>query len=115
MGWDVPGSVGEDGVVSIGWWEHSPAVSEWAQALYDHHIIDPECDYMGEANRELGRQAFEAPELIGTLELPALRMLMTAIARSDRFDWGSGLYEEAFEKGIAQAATRRLGELALGG
>jgi hypothetical protein len=39
-------------------------------------------------------------------------MLLTAIARSDRFFWGSGLYERAFELGIAQAATRRLGELA---
>lgn len=107
------GSAVEEGVISMGGWEHSPTVLEWVQALYDHHIIDPECDYTSEENREITRRVFEEdPSMVDSFDLRALRMLLTAIARSDRFCWGSGLYEDAFRLGIAQAATRRLGDLA---
>ena len=58
VGRDVPGSVDEDGVVHIGWWEHSPTVSGWAQALYEHHVINPQSDYLSGPNRALTHQGY---------------------------------------------------------
>lgn len=100
----------EDGVIVMGWWSASPEVAEWHHALYDHNIIDPDCDYLSESTRELVERLLDDPSLIAELDLPTVRRVLTCISRTDRFVEGS--LAGAFESGIAQAATRRLGKIA---
>jgi hypothetical protein len=100
-----------DGTIEIGWWSPSGAVAEWSQALYDRNIIDFDSDYLGEENAEFVRRAVEDASLVAELDLPTLRRVLTFLARAERHTEG-GWYEPAFASGMAQAATRRLGELA---
>jgi hypothetical protein len=108
--WVSPEPTGPGHLV-IGYWMPSETVVQWTEALYDHHIIDPESDYLGEENADSVRRAIHDPSLVADLDLHALRRVLTFLARAERFSDG-GWYEEAFESGMAQAATRRLGELA---
>ena len=101
----------EDGVVEVGWWSPSEAVHTWEKALYDHHVIDPDSDYLAEDNVALVNAAIKDPALVADLNLAALRRVLTFLARAERHT-GGGWFESAFESGMAQAATRRLGEFA---
>lgn len=101
----------DDGVIILGWWSASETVVAWERALYDHHIIDPQSDYLGESNVALLNAAIADPSLLAQADLPTLRRALTFLARAERHT-GGGWYESAFESGMAQAATRRLGELA---
>lgn len=90
-------------------WESSPIVSEWHQALYDRHIMDPQSPYL-DAQFTARMREFEAdPSLLSGQDLPTIRTVLTCIARADRFC--EGVIADMFEKGVAQAATRRLVEL----
>lgn len=108
--WHAP-QTRADGMIETGYWMPSEAVAEWSQALYDHHIIDPDSDYLSEANAEFVRRVVDDPSLVTDLDLTALRRVLTFLARAERHS-GGGWYEPAFASGMAQAATRRLGELA---
>lgn len=108
--WHVP-TPRDDGVIEIGWWEADPAVAAWEQALYAHNVIDPDSDYLAEDNVAFVERAIEEPGLVSHLDLPALRRVITFLARAERHADG-GWYDRAFASGMAQAATRRLGELA---
>lgn len=91
-------------------WESSPIVSEWHQALYDRHIMDPQSPYL-DAQFTVRMREFEAsPSLLSDQDLSTIRTVLTYIARGDRFC--EGLIADMFEKGVAQAATRRLVDLA---
>jgi hypothetical protein len=116
---DAPGfTVGEwvqprvrdDGVTETGWWSASDTVIAWEAALYEHHIIDPDSDYMSGANIAFVNKAIADPSLLARVRLPRLRRVLTFLARAERHS-GEGWYESAFESGMAQAATRRLREL----
>lgn len=108
--WHLPASRA-DGVVEIGWWEADPAVVAWEQALYDHHIIDPDSDYLAEDNVAIVKRVIEEPGLVSDLDLPTLCRVITFLARAERHTEG-GWYDRAFGSGMVQAATRRLGDLA---
>lgn len=108
--WVAP-TTREDGVIQIGWWSSSQTIAEWNQALYDHQIIDPGSDYLDESNVDFVNRSIREPGLIADLDLPSLRRVLTFLARAERHAEG-GWYESAFESGMAQAATRRLGEIA---
>lgn len=101
----------EDGVTILGWWDASEAVLAWEQALYDRHIIDPDSDYLGKPSVALVKRALADPSLVDGMDLPMLRRVLTFIVRGERHA-GGGWYERAFASGMAQATTRRLGELA---
>lgn len=92
-------------------WGPSQAVASWEKALYDHHIIDPHSDYLDDSNVGFVNAAVANASLVTDLDLDALRRVLTFLARAERHT-GGGWYEHAFESGMAQAATRRLGELA---
>lgn len=108
--WHTPTSR-DDGVIEIGWWEADAAVAAWEHALYDRHIIDPDSDYLDDDNVQFVDRAIEDSSLVADLDLPTLRRALTFLARAERHSCG-GWYDRAFESGMAQAATRRLGQLA---
>lgn len=110
-GTTVPMHEVEPGVFTFGWWDASPIAAQWAQALYEHHIIDAESDYLSEATSEMRAAIHEDISLINHMGLAELRTVITLIARAERHT-GGGPYEHAFSARVAQAATRRLGELA---
>ena len=96
---------------TIEWYRRPDAVVEWTEALYHHHIIDFESNYMSKSNVALVNRLIEDPSPIARMGLAKLRRVLTFLARADRHTEG-GWYEKAFESGMAQAATRRLGKLA---
>ena len=99
-----------DGSFTFPWWKASCVVSEWHQSLYDHKIVDPGSGYMDDPNVEFVRRLNEDPSLITDSDLPTVRRVLTYLARGEHFD--AGTFAEAFKSGLAQAATKRLGELA---
>lgn len=104
-------AAGDDGVIQIGWWSASDAVFAWEAALYDRRIINPDCDYLSARNVRFVNRAIAMPSLLADVDLSTLRSVLTFLARAERHS-GGGWYESAFESGLAQVATRRLGELA---
>jgi len=103
----VPSEKQKDGSYTFPWWRASPAVSEWHRALYDHGIVDPDSGYLDESNVEFVRRLNDEPSLIANSDLPTVRRVLTYLARGEHFD--AGTFAEAFKSGLAQAATRRLG------
>lgn len=101
----------DDGVIIIGWWASNETVSEWEAALYSRHIVDPESDYLSERNVDLVNRMMKDVTLLDRVQLPELRRVLTFLVRAERHT-GGGWFEEAFTSGMAQAATRRLAELA---
>ena len=104
----VPSKKLRDDIATLPWWKGSPEVNEWNKALYDHNIIDPDSDYMSESAANLINRSMEHPSLVAELDLPTIRMVLTCISRVERFV--EGTMAEAFHLGLAQAATRRLGD-----
>lgn len=103
----------EDGVTQIGWWSASGPVAEWERALYDHQIIDPDGGFLEQANVDFVNRAIREPALVAAVDLHTLRQVLTFLARAERHT-GGGWFEEAFATGMAQAATRRLGDFVAG-
>lgn len=99
----------EPGVHALPWWESSSVVTEWHDALYDHHIIDGSSDYLSEEFASRMRDFVSDTSLLASEDLVTIRTVLTNISRGDRFC--DGYMAEMFENGIAQAATRRLVEL----
>lgn len=108
--WTTPAAL-DDGTIQIGWWSPTQVIVEWNEALYDHHIVGPETGYLERSNIDFVHKAIEEPELLNGLDLPSVRRVLTFLARAERHADG-GWYASAFRSGMAQAATRRLGELA---
>lgn len=108
--WVVPEPT-EDGVTQMGWWSSSEAVERWHEALYDNGIIDGSSDYLGADTKTLVRGLMERPVGVADLGLAELRTVLTFLARAERHT-GGGWFEQAFQSGLAQSATRRLGVLA---
>ena len=106
----IPPEKQKDGSFTFPWWKESRVVSEWHHMLYDHKIIDPDSGYLDEPNVEFVRRLNEDPSLIADSDLPTVRRVLTYLARGEHFD--AGTFAEAFKSGLAQAATKRLGELA---
>ncbi len=100
----------EPGVHSWPWWEASPVAGEWHQALYDNGIIDPESDYLSVEFAQQMRQFEADPTLLSAADLSTVRTVLTNISRGERFC--DGYMASMFDTGVAQAATRRLVELA---
>lgn len=100
----------DDRVIVLGWWSSSETVLEWEQALYDHHILNLQSDYMAAENVDFVSQAIENPDLLHDADLDKIRTALTFLMRAERHT-GGGWYEKAFAAGMPQAATRRLGEL----
>lgn len=103
----------DDGVIVLGWWNPSETVGKWEQALYDHHIVDSESGHMAAENVEFVNKAIENPDLLRDADLPRIRAVLTFLARAE-YHTNGGWYEKAFATGMAQSATRRLGELGEG-
>ena len=106
----IPSEKQADGSYTFPWWKWSPEVSDWHRALYDHKIVDPHSGYLDESNVEYIQSLHQDPSLIDDSDLPTLRRVLTYLVRSERFV--EGTLAKAFKSGIAQAATRRLGEMA---
>lgn len=100
----------EPGLYSWPWWEESPIVGEWHQALYETGVIDPESDYLSEEFAETMRHFEADPALLDGADLQTIRTVLTNISRGERFC--DGYMASMFENGVAQAATRRLVTLA---
>ena len=100
----------EDGVIVFGWWAPSVEVANWQRALYDHQIMDLDSDYLSKSNVAFVKKVIDDPSLIADLDLPTMRRVLTFLVRAERHTEG-GWFEEAFQSGMAQTATRRLGEL----
>lgn len=109
----IPPEPREDDVVVIGWWSASEVLCAWEHALYDRNIIDADSDYLSESNVAFVNESIADPSILLTATLPTLRRALTFLARAERHT-GGGWFEQAFEAGMAQAATRRLQQLADG-
>jgi len=107
----VPSKKQKNGSYTFPWWKGSKAVNEWQQALYDHNIVDPDSGYMEESAAEFVRRLEEDPMRIAGSDLATVRCVLTRVVRADRFV--EGTIARASETGVAQAATKRLRELAL--
>jgi hypothetical protein len=103
----------DDGVIVLGWRNSSETVGKWEQALYDHHIVDSESGHMASENVEYVNKAITNPDLLRDADLGRISTVLTFLMRAEHHT-GGGWYEEAFASGMAQAATRRLGELGEG-
>lgn len=99
----------EPNVRSWPWWESSPIVSEWHQALYDCHVIYPGSDYSSPEFSQRMAEFAANLRLIASLDLATVRTILTNISRGDRFC--EGHMAGTFENGVAQAATQRLADL----
>ena len=100
----------EPGVFTFPWWEPAAEVADWEAALYEREIIDPLSDYLSdEWSRRMNDLAADPSPLSGA-DLATIRTVLTNISRGERFC--DGYMADMFEKGIAQAATRRLATLA---
>jgi hypothetical protein len=100
----------EDGAIQLCYWSPSEQVILWEQAVYDLHIVDSSSDYMGEDMGHLLQQFQQDPSLLLASDLATVRAVVTNIVRGERFC--DGYMAGMFESGVAQAATRRLGQLA---
>jgi len=105
----VPSEKQKNGSYTFPWWNGSQVVNEWLQALYDHNIIDPDSGYMEESHAEFMLRLKEDSSPIADSDLATVRRVLTYVVRADRFV--EGTLAEAFHSGVAQTATRRLGEL----
>jgi hypothetical protein len=110
--WTLP-KERDDGAMVVGWWSSSEVVNDWNQALYDCNIIDADSAYLSDANVAFVNRSIADPSILATIGLAKLRCALTFLARAERHTEG-GWYEQAFNSGMAQAATGRLLELADG-
>lgn len=108
--WVSPGHR-EDGVLQIGYWAPSEAVARWQDALYEHHVVVA-FDWTESKWRRQMRRYYADPGLLGQARLVTIRKVLTTLVRAERFS--EGTFAEAFERGVPQAAIRRLRELSRG-
>jgi len=108
--WTLP-EKRDDGAIVVGWWSSSQVINDWNQALYDRNIIDEDSNYLSVANVAFFNRSIADPSILSTIGLARLRRALTFLARAEWHSEGEW-YEQAFESGLAQAATRRLSELA---
>ncbi|HET6497644.1 MAG TPA: DUF6508 domain-containing protein [Coriobacteriia bacterium] len=106
-GWVSP-EPSEDGVALLGYWVPSEDVARWQAALYEHHIVLP-FDWTAPSWRRQMRCYYEDPGLLQRARLLTIRKVLTSLVRADRFC--EGTLAEAFERGVPQAAMRRLGAI----
>lgn len=99
-----------DGTILLGWWSPSETVMRWEESLYSRHIVDPGGEYLSKEFSARMRHFAADLSLLLEQDLPTIRTTLTNIVRGERFC--DGYIAGMFECGVAQAATRRLGELA---
>lgn len=97
----------EDCVPQISYWRPSEDVTRW-EALYEHGVIVP-FDWTEPGWAQEMRCLTEVPSRLRFADLLTVRKVLTTLVRVDRFCEGS--LAGAFERGVLQAAMRRLGEL----
>jgi len=85
----------DDGVMVLGWWNPSETIVEWEQALYDHHIMDPNSDCLAHENVEYANKAIEDPGLLAAADLQRVRTALTFLARAERHTGGGWYLREA--------------------
>lgn len=107
--WAGGGEV-EPGLYQMAYWVPCSVVSEWEQTLYHQNVVGPDCDYMSEEFGAQMREFASDPSLLSASDLQVVRAALTNIVRGERFC--EGYIGEMFDNGVAQAATRRLSELA---
>jgi len=97
----------EGGPIQWPWVQYGSVVSEWVDALYEHHVV---VDY-GEPGWDERMQAFATdPTRMQAADLLTVRKVLTTVVRRERFCDGS--IQSAFGTGLVQAAMLRLRELA---
>lgn len=99
-----------DGIMQVGRWSPSDCVMRWEQAIYDRHLVDPDSDYLSGQFSMRMQSYMRDSSLVMEADLDVVRTVLTNIVRGDRFC--DGYMADMFETGVAQAATRRLVELA---
>lgn len=102
---------GEDGAFMIGYLVPSEDVERWVHALYEHHIVLP-FDWTRPQWTQQMRRYAEDTSLLERARLLTIRKVVTTLVRGERFCEGS--LAEAFERGVPQAAMRRLHVLSAG-
>lgn len=102
--WILP-APSEDGVTQIGYWRPSEDVVRWQAALYEHGIALPSGWTEPGWTQEM-RRFMEDPSRLRCADLVTIRKVLTTLVRADRFCEGS--LAGAFERGVPQAAMRRL-------
>ena len=95
----------EDGVASIGGWVLAAPVHEFVQVVYDLQILYP-FDWSTWLDTEEGRALKDSPEALEKADLLAVRKLVTAWVRGDRFC--DGILVGLAQRGELVRATRRL-------
>lgn len=95
----------EDVVLQIGYWRPSEDVARWMLALDKHRLIAAFDWTEPEWTQEM-RRFTEDPSRLRRADLDTVRKVLTTLIRSVRFCEGS--LGEAFERGVPQAAMRRM-------
>ena len=99
-----------DGVIEIGYWTPSDCVMRWEKAIYDRHLVDPDSGYLSEQFSRRMQDYTRDPSRLLEADLATVRTVLTNVVRGERFC--DGYMADMFESGVAQAATRRLVQLA---
>lgn len=107
--WTSP-VVRPDGVIEVGYWMAGDCVMRWEQAVYDRQVVDPDSAYLSERFSRQMDSYIHDPSRLREADLATVRTVITNVVRGERFC--EGYMAEMFECGVAQAATRRLVELA---
>lgn len=98
----------EDGMRMLECWVPSEAVARWQAGLYERNIVLP-FDWMEPRwARRMGRY-HEDPSLLDSAQLITIRRVLTTLVRAERFC--DGTLGVAFERGVPQAAMRRMVDL----
>lgn len=84
------------------------AAWSWNDALYVHHVINP--DYDIDAARSWLQSAAADSDFVASADLGKVRAMMTFLSRAERFC--DGWIEEYANNGVIALLCRRMGELA---
>lgn len=106
--WVFP-ETGEEGIAALGYWVPHEDVAQWQSALYEHHVL-VSFDWTTPSWRRQMRLYEANPSLLHRARLLSVRKVLTTLLRAERFCEGS--LGEAFDRGVPQAAMRRLGTIA---
>jgi hypothetical protein len=104
-----PSWTDRDGVIHLGWYEFSPEADAFLTDVRRGGWVTP-FDWGAWLATSEGRSLSTDPDAIAIADAAALRRLLTALVRGERF--GDGTLASAHERGILTAVMRRAGELA---
>jgi hypothetical protein len=102
------GTPDEAGVIQMPYVVYPDRVHAFTEDMARVGLVHP-VDWMAWAGTPRGGELLRDPSAVAGATAEELSLLLTSVIRSERF--GEGAIEDAFERGVVQAAARRAGAL----